>query len=110
MLQCRLNRLLLTPEIISMKDNLVSGTVVAEPPLAATAVLANGGWLAATLGPCRLMPFRLFLSTSITVGGGAVDAYDWSGDGSPGTASPTSVGGGIMVGWLVSMKTRSGGC
>jgi hypothetical protein len=43
-LQFRLNRLLLTPEIISMKDNLVSGTVVAEAPLAATGVLANGGW------------------------------------------------------------------
>ena len=99
-----MNRLLLTPEIISMKDNLVSETVVAEPPLAATGVLANG------LGPCGLMPFRLFLSTSITVGGGAVDAYDWSGDGSAGTASPTSVGGGTMVGWLVSMRTRSGGC
>jgi hypothetical protein len=43
-LQFSLNRLLLIPEIISMKDNLVSGTVVAEPPLAATGVLANGGW------------------------------------------------------------------
>ena len=43
-LQFRLNRFLLTPEIISMKDNLVSETVVAEPPLAATGVLANGGW------------------------------------------------------------------
>jgi hypothetical protein len=43
-LQFRLNRLLLTPEIISMKDNLVSGPVVAEAPLAATGVLANGGW------------------------------------------------------------------
>ena len=43
-LQFSLNRLLLIPEIISMKDNLDSGTVVAEPPLAATGVLANGGW------------------------------------------------------------------
>jgi hypothetical protein len=41
--QCGLNRFLPTPEIISMKDNLVSGTVVAEPPLAATGVLSNGG-------------------------------------------------------------------
>jgi hypothetical protein len=43
-LQFSLNRLLLIPEIISMKDNLDSGTVVSEPPLAATGVLANGGW------------------------------------------------------------------
>jgi len=87
-----------------MKDNLVSETVVAEPPLAATGVLANG------LGPRRLMPFRLFLSTSITVGGGAVDAYDGVLMARPEPASPTSVGGGTMVGWLVSMTTRSGGC
>jgi hypothetical protein len=37
-LQCRLNRLLFTPEIISMKDNLVSGT-----GFLAAGVLANGG-------------------------------------------------------------------
>jgi hypothetical protein len=44
-LQCRFKRFLTSrPEIISVKDNLVSGTVVAEPPLAATAVLANGFW------------------------------------------------------------------
>src|SRR5216683_2817342 len=75
-LQCRLNRLLFTPAIISMKDNLVSGTVVAEPPPAAAGVLADGGWLDASLGPCRLVSFRRFLSTSITVGGGPADAYD----------------------------------
>jgi hypothetical protein len=46
------------PEIISMKDNLVDGTVVAELPFAAVGVIANDGWLAATLGPCRLMTFR----------------------------------------------------
>jgi hypothetical protein len=92
-----------------MNDNLVSGTVVSELPLATAGVLANGGWLAATLGSCRLMTFRLFLSTSTTVGGGAAEAYDCSGDGSPAIASPTSVGGGTMVGWLVSMIMRSGG-
>jgi hypothetical protein len=43
-----------------MKDNLVSGTVVAEPPLAAAGVLANGGWSGASLGPCRLMTFAFF--------------------------------------------------
>jgi hypothetical protein len=32
----------------------------AEPPLAAAGVLANGGWLGASLGPCRLMTFRFF--------------------------------------------------
>jgi hypothetical protein len=90
-----------------VKDNLVSGTVVAELPLAAAGVLANGGWLAATLGPSRLMTFRRFLSTSTTVGGGGADAYDCSGDGSL-IAGATSVGGGTMVDWLVSMTTRSG--
>jgi hypothetical protein len=44
-LQCRLNKFLTScPEIISVKDNLVSGRGVAELPLAATAVLANGFW------------------------------------------------------------------
>jgi glyoxylase-like metal-dependent hydrolase (beta-lactamase superfamily II) len=33
---------------------------VAEPPLAAAGVLANGGWLGASLGPCRLVTFRFF--------------------------------------------------
>jgi hypothetical protein len=105
--QCRLNRLLTSrPEMISANDNLVSGTVVA----ATVRVLANVGCLSATLGPCRLMTFRLRLSTSTTVGGGATDAYDCSGDGALGTASATSTGGGTIVGWLVSMTTRSGGC
>ena len=111
-LQCRLNRFLTCPETISVKDNLVSGTVVAELPLAAAKVLANGGWLAATLGPSRLITFRRFFSTSTTVGGGGggggADAYDCSGDGSL-IAGATSVGGGTMVDWLVSMTTRSGG-
>ena len=93
-----------------MKDNLVSGTVVAEPPPAAAGALANGGWLDASLGPCRLVTFRLFLSTSITVAGGPADAYDCTGDGSLGAASVNSVGGGTIVGWLVSMMMRSGGC
>jgi hypothetical protein len=57
--QSRLNKFLASrPEIISMKDNLVDGTVVAELPFAAVGVIANDGWLAATLGPCRLMTFR----------------------------------------------------
>jgi hypothetical protein len=47
-------------EIKSMKDNLVSGAVVAELPLATAGVLANRGWLVATLAPCRLMSFRFF--------------------------------------------------
>src|ERR1700682_3799639 len=46
----------------------------------------------------------------MTVGGGVVEAYDCSGDGSPGTASSTSVSDGTIVGWLVSMTIRSGGC
>jgi hypothetical protein len=37
---------------VSVKDNLVSGTVVAELPLATAGVLPNGGWLAAALGLC----------------------------------------------------------
>jgi hypothetical protein len=57
-----------------MKDNLVSGTVVAEPPPATAGVLANGGWLDASLGPCPLVTFRLFLSTSIAVAGGPAAA------------------------------------
>src|SRR5712672_679422 len=109
-LQCRLNRFLFTPAIISMKDNLVSGTAVAEPPPAAAGALANGGWLDASLGPCRLVTFRRFLSTSISVGGGPDDAYDRTGDGSLGAASANSVGGSTIVGWLVSMMMRSGGC
>ena len=95
---------LCTPEIISTKDNLVSGTGVA-----AAGVRANGGWLSASLGPCRLMTFRLFSPTLITVDGGPADAYDWSRDGSPGIAFVNSVGGGTIVGWLVSMMMRSGG-
>src|SRR6202171_3762838 len=71
--------------------------------------LAHGGWLAATLGPSRLITFRRFFSTSTTVGDGGADAYDCSGDGSL-IAGATSVGGGTMVDWLVSMTTRSGGC
>jgi hypothetical protein len=43
-----------------MKDNLVSGTVVAELILATAGGLANGGWLAATFGLCRLIAFRFF--------------------------------------------------
>jgi hypothetical protein len=43
-----------------VKDNLVSGTVVAELPLAATGVLANGFWSVGIFVPCRLMTFRLF--------------------------------------------------
>ena len=40
-----LNSFLTTcPEIMSVKDNLVSGTVVAELPLAAAGVLADGCW------------------------------------------------------------------
>jgi hypothetical protein len=46
----------------------------------------------------------------MTVGGGVVEAHDCSGDGSPGTASSTSVSDGTIVGWLVSMTMRSGGC
>ena len=42
-------------------------------------------------------------------GGGGADAYDCSGDGSLITGA-TSVGGGTMVDWLVSMTTRSGSC
>jgi hypothetical protein len=42
--QRRLNKFFLTPDIISMKDNFVSGTVVTEPPLATTGVLTDGGW------------------------------------------------------------------
>ena len=107
--QRRLNRFLPTPEIVSMKDNLVGGPVVVELPLATAGALANC-LLAATLGSCGLMtfPLFLFLSTSTTVGD--TDAYDCSGDGSLGTASSTSAGGGTIVGWLVSITTRSGGC
>jgi len=43
-LQCRLNSFLASfPEKISMKDNLVDRTVVADLPLDATGRLANGG-------------------------------------------------------------------
>jgi hypothetical protein len=107
-LQRRFNRFLTNcPETISVKDNLVSGLVVQELPFATEGTRANDGCLAATLGPSRLMAFRLFI-TSIVVGGGDADAYDWSGFCSPGTTSPTSVGGGTRVGWLVSMIMRSG--
>ena len=89
-----------------MKDSLVSGTGVSG-----AGVPANGDWLDASLGPCRLVTFRLFLSTPITVGGGPADAYDCNGgDGSLGAASVNSVGGGTIVGWLVSMMMRSGDC
>jgi hypothetical protein len=58
--QRRLNRFLTScPESISVKDSLVSGMAVAGLPLAATGVFANGFWLAATLGVCRLMTFGL---------------------------------------------------
>src|SRR6202048_3452223 len=46
-----------------------------------------------------------------TVAGEAADAYDCiDGDGWSGTASGNSFGGGTIVGWLVSMTIRSGGC
>lgn len=42
--QFRLNRFLTScPEIISVKDNRVSGTVVTELPFATAGVLTNGG-------------------------------------------------------------------
>lgn len=84
--------------MILVKDNLVSGTAVAELPLATTGVLASCGWLATTLGPCRLMTVRLFLSTPTIGGGGGADAYDCSRDGSLVIVGSTGVGGGTMVG------------
>src|ERR1700730_14643620 len=46
-----------------------------------------------------------------TVAGEAAEAYDCiDGDGSSGTASANRFGGGTIVGWLVSMTIRSGGC
>jgi hypothetical protein len=48
------------PEMISAKDNLVSGAIVADPPVASTGVLDKGGWLVATLFGCRLTTFRFF--------------------------------------------------
>src|ERR1700737_4211140 len=78
MLQRRLNRFFTScPEITSIKDILVGGKVVGGLPFAAAGGLANGGWEAATLGPCRLMSFRRFLSSRITVGGGVADAWGW---------------------------------
>ena len=47
----------------------------------------------------------------VTTGGGAAEAYAFGvGGGSIGAASVNSVGGGTIVGWLVSMTIRSGGC
>jgi hypothetical protein len=48
-LQCRLKKFLTSrPEMISAKDNLVGGMVVAALRLATAGVLANGGWSTAT--------------------------------------------------------------
>jgi hypothetical protein len=46
--------------MISVKDNLVSWTVVPEVPLATAGLIANAGWSGATLGGCRLTTFRFF--------------------------------------------------
>jgi hypothetical protein len=59
--QFRLNRFL--PSCIEMKsviDNLASGAVVAELPLATAGVIANGGWCIRNLGPGRFVIFRFF--------------------------------------------------
>ena len=97
--QRRFNRLLTScPEMISAKDNFVRGAVVEEMPSGSERVLGSDGCLAATLGPCRLTAFALFLYSSIVVGGGVADAYDCSGDGASGTALSNGIGGGTIVG------------
>jgi hypothetical protein len=110
--QFRLNKLFTScPEMISAKDNLVGGAVVAGLPDDPAAALAEAVCLSATLGPCRPITFRFLRSTLVTAGGGAVEAYDLGvGGGSLAAASVNSVGGGTIVGWLVSMMIRSGGC
>ena len=97
--------------MISAKDSLVGWTVVPALPPATAGVPANAGWSGATLGGCRLTTFRFFCSGLTTVAGEVAEAYDSSsGDGWSGTASANSVGGGTIVGWVVSMSIRSGGC
>jgi hypothetical protein len=67
--------------------------------------------LAASSFTCLLIGFDLFLSTSIAMGRGGAEASECTdGGGWSGTASANRVGGGTIVGKLVSMTIRSGGC
>jgi hypothetical protein len=98
--------------MIFANDNLVGGTVVAALPLTTAVVRDDDACLGANSLTCRLVAFDLFLSTSITVGRRVAEAYNCAGGNgrSSEATSANCVGGGINVGWFVSMTIRSGGC
>jgi hypothetical protein len=107
--QLRLNRFFRILEMRSLKDSLTGGGFVAGLCLVAAGVLANCGRSGANLGILRLFGFCFLCSTSDIAVGGGTEANDCRGADLLAIVSST-IGGGVIVGWLVSMMTRSGGC
>jgi hypothetical protein len=99
--------------MISANDNLV-GTAGAGLALAAAGARGGSGWLVATLDGFRGATLVFFFSMPTTAGGGgeAADAYACTGDSSlvDAGSSDGGAGAGTIMGRLVSMTTRSGGC
>jgi hypothetical protein len=93
-------------------DNLVGGAVAAGTALATTAVGRDAGTcLAATSFTCLLIAFGFCFSALTTAGRRASGATGGTGGGgASGIVSANGARGGTIVGRLVSMTTRSGGC
>jgi hypothetical protein len=93
--------------MILANDNLVGGAIVAGLLLATTiAGGANGGWFT-----CFFLAFDFFFSAPVTVVWRFIEAYACTCGGcSSEIESAADVGGGTIVGRLVSMTIRSGGC
>jgi hypothetical protein len=96
--------------MILANDNLVGGGGIVAGLLLATTTgaRATDGCLDAN---CFFLAFVLVFSTLAMGEAGTADAYVCTGDGgSSGIELAARFGGGTIVGRLVSMTTRSGGC